>query len=487
MRLLLSLVLILTAAAALAGPLEFTNVSADTGMWRVPTTWGVTACDVDGDGDLDLLTANHGSENALFRNEGNLRFRGQPVIGGHPGTEALVPGDIDGDGLLDLVAAAWGGYSSVFFGDGTGLFSDVSDKVGLPVIPGGRCGGVGLGDLDADGDVDLYMPDAQAGDLIFMNDAGMFTDVTDAVGLPPAVQSESAVVAHFNGDELLDLYIPRYNNQSTVYLNLGEGAFEDLRETTDVFALPFRVGACPFDADGDGDIDLLSLGGRFNEAGSNLQLLMNMGEAEFVDVTPDEWLQGPRRYSTACTGDIDGDGDLDVLACAVDGCMLWLNDGAGGFTRQDFDADWTTLPGSGAVMADLDDDGDLDIVLRARESDALADYGEYLFRNELNDDNWLRVRPIDERGCRFAMGAQVRVYEAGGIGEDQLGDPERLIARRDIMPQQGWGSYGPFMAHFGLEAGATYDVEVRFTDTWRVTGRGIEPGQYVEFAVGGAP
>jgi hypothetical protein len=456
------------------GRLHFTDVSAETGMWVVPTAWGVTAEDVDGDGDLDLLMANNGSENALFRNEGGLRFRGQPLIGGALSTEALVPGDVNGDGHLDLFGSAWQGPSNLFLGDGTGRFSVATEAAGLPVIPDGCCGGAALGDLDGDGDLDLYMPDGYKGDRLFVNGDGFLTEVTEQVGLPKTPCSEAALMADLNGDHRLDIYVPRWDTSTALYLNREDGGLENLAERTNVLAVQGQLGACPFDADGDGDLDLLCVGGRFHDQGAPLRLLMNLGEGDFADATPTEWAAEPLNYHTACVGDIDNDGDLDVFAATLSGCSLWLNDGEGQFTRVTDEPGWGTLPGVGTLLCDLDGDGDLDILVRARPAN-IEVAGEFLFRNDLNDGNWLEVRPIDAAGNRFCHGAQVRLYRAGG-----LGTAEQLVARRDLTSLQGWCSYAPFVAHFGLSAAGTYDVEVRFTDGSKAAAQGVKPGGLIE-------
>jgi hypothetical protein len=288
-------------------------------------------------------------------------------------------------------------------------------------------------------------------------------------------------MADFNDDGRLDIYVARLKvGVSSLYLNQGEGRFDDASTRTDVFGLGGQLGACAFDADGDEDLDLLLVRGLFSEDAPH-NLLINEGEAHFIDETPPEWRDEPCRNFTVCVGDVDNDGDLDAFRSAPQGCALWLNDGQGAFTRVLEEMVWNELPGSGAVLCDLDDDGDLDILVRVGSTfEEPADEGrpgggEFLFRNELNNDGWLKVRPVDKRGSHFCHGAQVRVYEAGG-----LGDPKHFVARRDLTSLCGWVSYGPFVAHFGLKPERTYDVEVRFADGSRGTAPGVKPGRTVE-------
>lgn len=465
----------LVTATAVTGQREpkFTDVSADTGMWSVPTAWGITIEDVNGDGRLDLLMANNGSENALFLNEGNLRFRGQPIIGGAPPTEALVPGDVDLDGHLDLLACAWGGAWTLLRGDGKGRFTEVSEPWGLPNKEDARCGGAALGDLDADGDLDLYLPESGGEDAVLTNEDGVFTDVSARMRLVKVPRSESALMADFTDDGRLDIYVPRYDGRTALLVNRPEGTLDDLASETAVFSSPLQVGACAFDADNDGDLDLLCVAGRFTGEGAPLRLLINQGEGTFEDATPAEWQAEWLNYHTACAGDVDNDGDLDVFASAQQGCRLWMNEGQGKFARAVNDPGWGQLQGVGALLCDLDSDGDLDAIVRSRKPN--AERSEFLFRNDLNNSNWLQVRPISAEGSRFCAGAQVRLYRAGG-----LGDPARLLARQDLTGLRGWCSYGPFVAHFGVKEGSEYDVEVRFTNGLVAIASNLRSGQYVE-------
>ena len=476
--LLLSLPLLVSPAGA--QKLAFTDVSAQSGLWDVPTGWGVTAVDIDGDGHTDLVMANNGSENALFFNEGKLRFRGRPLIGGAPGTEALVPADVDGDGKLDLLACAWGGPLTLFRGLGAGRFADVTKKSGLAIIPDGRCGSASFGDIDGDGDPDLFVPDGRKGDHLYRNDAGVLVDVTAAAGLANVPAGEGALMADLDDDGRLDIYVARWSDASALYRFAEGGVYEDLSALTDVFKPAGQVGCCALDANGDGNLDLLLVRGRFSEATYNC-LLINDGKGGFTDRTPPEWTLLTRHTQTACVGDVDNDGDLDVFFSAADGCTLWLSDGQGHFSRAFEDAPWEKIPGAGAILCDLDDDGDLDLLVRARPTKELDVSGEFLFRNDLNNGNWLKVQPVSQSGSRFCLGVQVRVYDAGF-----LGDRQHLVARRDVISGCGWGCYLPFHAHFGLDGAKQYDVEARFPGGTRGVARGVRAGQTIEAKAGQA-
>jgi hypothetical protein len=456
--------------SAQAQPLpRFTDVTAESRIWDVPTAWGVTVEDLDGDGDLDLAFANNGSENAVFYNLGGLQFWGRPIVGGHPGTEALAPADLDGDGDLDLLACCWGGFPTVWHNDGTGRFADVTEEVGIEPRPDAQNGGAAIGDVDRDGILDIFLPDGNGKDVLYAEVGGVYQNVTEPAGLREVPGGESAAFADVDDDGDLDLYVARSSDKSALYLNQGGGTFEDLSAITDVFAAGGNCGVVFADFDNDGDLDLLQVNGVFGGANAN-RLLRNDGEARFAVATPAAWPDEPSRWFTAAVGDIDNDGDLDVYFTGFERNLLFLNQGGLQFAPapDPCPLDGVSV-GCGALFVDLDGDGDLDLVTRRRPG------ADRILRNDLNNGNWLEVRPIARDGNRYCLGARVRVFRAGG-----LGDMQAFVARRDLVSPCGWCSYQPYLAHFGLDATQRYDIEVRFADGSTATATNVQPGRYVE-------
>ncbi len=456
--------------AALAQPAPpFTDVTPQSFIWDVPTAWGVSAGDLDGDGDLDLIFANNGSENAVFFNLGELQFWGRPIVGGHPGTEACVPADVDGDGDLDLLATCWGGYPTLWHNDGTGRFTDVTSDVGIEQREDAQNGGAAVGDVDGEGTLDIFLPDGGGSDLLYVNIGGAYQNVTAQAGLREAEGGESATFFDVDDDGDLDLYVARNNDASALYLNQGRGTFEDLSLATDVFAAGGNCGVVFADFDNDGDADLLQVNGAFGGGNAN-RLLRNDGPGQFTDATPAAWPPEPARWFTAAVGDIDNDGDLDAYFTSMERNLLFLNEGELRFAP----APDPCPPAEGefacgALFVDLDADGDLDLVTRRRGG------VDRVLRNDLNNRNWLAVRPIAADGNRYCLGARIRVFRAGG-----LGNQEAFVARRDLIPACGWGSYLPYVAHFGLDANRRYDIEVRFADGRVAQATNVEPGRYLE-------
>ncbi|MCB9913787.1 MAG: VCBS repeat-containing protein [Planctomycetes bacterium] len=347
---------------------RFEDVSAAQGIGGDLWSAGVCAGDVDGDGDLDLYVTSYldydleklppveqlagmrredpvemlpfafpGQRNTFYENRGGklvdvTEARGLLDVQGR-GMQAVF-WDFDRDGDLDLYAANDVSFNVLFRNDGAGHFEDVSFQTGMDDPRGGM--GVALGDVDGDGDEDLFLANWQLeANALYLNNyvataerkvhVGTFQDGTVRSGLGPAgvgVTSWGAVLFDVDNDGDLDLFVPNgytspdyestgicVGQRNQLFLNDGEGRFEDAsaRAGDDVTcALASRAAAaCDYDRDGRLDLFVTNNNGPY-------QLLRN----ELA--TGNHWLgldlrmDGPNPYAVGAWVELEA-GDLRLV------------------------------------------------------------------------------------------------------------------------------------------------------------------------------
>ncbi|MBZ0112622.1 MAG: VCBS repeat-containing protein [Thermoanaerobaculia bacterium] len=287
----------------------------------------------------------------------------------------LTLGDLDGDFDLDIVIANGGDFNAagtpqpqrVYINDGTGVFADESaTRLNFE----GLARGVELGDIDGDGDLDLIVAqDFERQPALFVNDSnGFFTNVT-VTQLPAQVLSSSrAQFGDIDNDGDLDLYLTdgdgnRFGcGQYRIYVNDGSGTFTDETLLRHPLEDVCNNMDCLFgDIDGDFDLDVITA----STGSANSRLFTNDGQGVFVRSLG---LPADNNAYSYDFGDIDGDGDLDLLGANANpsslGEFLLLNDGEGGFS--DVSSRLTPNPSeddNDSKFFDFDSDGDLDLVI----------------------------------------------------------------------------------------------------------------------------
>ena len=375
------------ASIALLLPAAFTQeVSSSIRFSDRADRWGLSFRSTNGNPERRYIIETLGSGGALF--------------------------DYDGDADLDLYLAngsSLEGFSTgreplgaLYRNEGGSRFTDVTKGSGLAEPFWGF--GTAAGDYDNDGDPDLYVT-AFGPDRLFRNNGdGTFTDAAPWAGVDDGRFGASAAFLDYDHDGALDLYVTHYvtfdpekipskedpNSPCTfrgltvmcgphglpgaddaLYHNNGDGTFTDVARAAGLWAEGeyYGLGVTTTDVNGDGWTDILVA----NDSTPN-QLFMNRGDGSFTD----EALMAGFAYSNdgraqagmgIDTGDIDGDGDMDVFITnfSHDYSTLRLNDGKG--FLEDISirvglAQPTMLTlGWGTVMFDMENDGDLDLFL----------------------------------------------------------------------------------------------------------------------------
>ena len=257
----------------------------------------------------------------------------QPYL---PGS-GLAVGDVDGDGYDDALFISGDGLS--FFHNHEGTFVDETVDRGLVAPLGGelRCGV--FGDIDNDGDADLFVGVLNAGNLLFENQGeGFYRLVSEGrSGLRSTGETTGACMADFDGDGFLDLYVVNGGNllvkkpspvfgakngeANDLFRNNGDGTFTDVSDDADVDDDGWALALAASDWNQDGAIDLI-IG---NDFGQDV-MYANAGDGTFDDLTDDTGVILRGSTMGVATGDVNGDGHIDVFSTAMASNSAWMLD-----------------------------------------------------------------------------------------------------------------------------------------------------------------
>ena len=350
--------------------LKFVDVTEASGIRATGYGMGAATGDFDNDGRVDLYLANFGS-NQLWRNNGDGTFSDVTAKAGADdprwSTGATFT-DLDRDGWLDLfvlnyvdstvennvrcyAASTRRDYcgpstftpvtSRLLRNKKDGTFEDVSLRSGIGRKPGPGLGVVAA-DLDGDGWQDLFVANDGAANFLWINqkdltfrEDGLLSGVAlNAAGRPEAGMGIALGDGDGDGDD--DLLITHLTAETnTFYVNLGGGLFEDATARSGLGApsLPFTgFGTSWLDVDNDGLLDLAAFNGAVNLAGAMGSgdglapyaqpdlLFRNLGGGKFADVSAEAGtaFRTPKVSRGAAFGDVDNDGDTDILVVDAD-------------------------------------------------------------------------------------------------------------------------------------------------------------------------
>ena len=388
---------------------RFVDATDETGLGDGSYGMGVAIGDIDNDGDTDVYVTNFGRD-TLYRNRGDGSFEditAQAGITADGWSSSAAFLDYDLDGFLDLYVARYvevnvlnlctdgAGRPSycgplslpplhdlLWHNNGDGTFSDVSEQVGITSTAAAGLGVVSE-DFNDDGRPDIYVAnDAYPNNLWISNVDGPFHDAAKITGtayswngVPEA--GMGVVAADLNNDGHLDLFITHLGSESnTFYRNFGTTyGFSDVTGEAGLAAtsMPFTgFGTCAFDVELDGDLDLLVVNGRIAHGTPHSDSDMPPPWDAFVE---------PNHFYVN-----GGTGDFTLLKAPVASLCARLE-----VTR-------------GLAVGDIDSDGDLDVLITNIQGPAR------LYRNDApRKGHWLKVRAHNPELRRDAIGAQISV------------------------------------------------------------------------------
>ncbi len=370
---------------------------------------GVTLFDADGDGDLDLFLFQAGPGRTRFLQNNGRRFTDETARVGLGGVRegigiGAIAGDYDNDGRPDLFLLRSDG-PRLMHRKPDGTFDDVtSAALQMPIAPSKTAA---FADVDHDGDLDIVTagPSAQ---LLRNNGNGTFTDTTAAAGIGAPLGGATAIVTtDFDNGRDIDILVAGSGRTPALYRNMRDGSFRDVGPAAGLPAAgPYgAIAVADINKDGYTDLFLAPRDGPGVIAVSD-------GHGRFRTRPAPE---GTRAAVAAQFVDYDNDGLLDLLTASGASVRLFRNIGGDRWSETSGAARLPALtPEGGAAvqsiaLGDLDNDGDTDIVVRAASGQLRV------LRNDGGNRNAsVRVRLAARVSNRSAIGARIEL-RAGSL------------------------------------------------------------------------
>ena len=410
----------------------FTDVTLEAAVGDIGYGLGCCIGDYNNDGFTDLYVTNFGV-NVLYRNNGDGTFTDTTEsagVGGNQFSSGCAFVDLDADGYLDLYVvnyvqfdpatnpectrqgvptyctpeALQGAADVLYRNNGDGTFTDITATAGISGADGKGLGVV-CGDIDNDGDIDIFVANDTTPNFLYRNDSDTAIKMTeDALFAGVALSEEGraysgmgANLGDFDNDGYLDIVITNFQDQTnSLYHNAQDGFFNEVS---------FAKGI------GERSLRYLAWG------------------VDFVDFNNDGWLD-----LFVANGHLDDNvAEVDPIGTYAQPNQLFLSNRGLNFSESVDIAIADQKVSRGAAFGDIDNDGDVDIVVSN-----LKDAPTVLRNDSDNASQWLSIKLVGTHCNRDAIGARVTIVS---------GD---LTQIREVKSGSGYISQNDLRLHFGL-------------------------------------
>ncbi len=293
---------------------------------------GACAADFDNDGDMDLYVGLLNQKNIYYQNINGKYFIDYSKFSGNTGqpndrTNACIAGDVDNDGDLDLFIINEYTTNRLFLNNGAGVFKEATLTSGLQTKEGGNA--ASFADIDNDGDIDLFVTNWSKPNLLYQNmykETGkvFFKDISQSSQTQGEsyTKSNAVVFADINNDGYLDIFVGNRKTSNKLYINNQNRTFTDVTKKTIGIDSLETYSVLIHDFDGDGYKDIYT---------------SNVGENVFYKNEKGIFFKQTHKYGASQAGystgsalaDFDNDGDMDFYSANYigDGSSLFINKG----------------------------------------------------------------------------------------------------------------------------------------------------------------
>lgn len=444
-------------------------------------SYGVVFRDLNNDQLADLYVVRFRNLNRLFMNQGPGRsfedFTIESELGGNLmprekqnlelGASAV---DADNNGWPDILITGWGVTSSLFFQTKDLQFKAKAIK---NFFSSSLDANAGIwADINKDGNLDLFITDEHNNNRLLINHGfGKFNANKNTFGIDSTnATSQGATFGDVDKDGYPDLYICNWFVEDKFYKNIEGKYFKQIQLPIAHLTEPLNSNSASFgDIDNDGDLDLLVA-----DRDGNSRLYRNdfiSGDTlwHFSDITPESGIINSYPAYGTIIADLNNDGWQDIFFTNIGPNLFYLNKGSGKFDlvfKEPFPfISMKKKYSTGLATADYDNDGDLDLFIANKDTNSV------FYINPLNNRNFIRFHLRGVNSNWDAIGSKIWLYEQ--ISTDSL----IMRGYREISGGAGYLSFSEPTVHFGITSDNPYQMVVEFPSGKRIVKKNLEKGR----------